>query len=365
MTYSQRHTAIYSAIAALIIAVITNLFFLIYTEYSIYLGGIDLYYIDINLLENSSAGYLPAITSPFFWKRTALHTIANFFLLFILFYIDLKILYSEKILQKYKLTLAVVSNIVISCIVIYFDTLTMLHFNTYNNAEVYNTLGLIIAIGSRDFSLAAVVCLSMIIKYYIDRQTKIESENKALKTANFMFKYEVLKTKLNPHFLFNSLNTLDSLIAINSDRSSEFVHKLSAIYRYVLNQTDITTVRDELNFAKFYGDLLIIRYEKCLTINYDVDDDILDYNLLPFSIQLLIENVIKHNTISNNHPMTINVVARDGIIEVTNIINPRREAVSSSGLGLKMLNERIKLLNNQEIEISQIDNTFRVIIPVI
>ena len=365
MTYSQKHTVIYSAIAAFIIAVVANLFFLIYTEYSIYLGGIDLYYIDVNLLDDSNANNLPAITSHLFWKRAALHTIANFILLFILFYIGLNILYSKKIEQKYKLTSAVVINTVISCAFIYLDTLTMLHFNIHNNAEVYNTLGLVVAIGSRDFSLTAIVCLSLIIKYYVDRQEEMKSENEALKTANFMFKYEVLKTKLNPHFLFNSLNTLDSLIAINSNRSSEFVHKLSAIYRYVLNQTDITTVRDELNFAKFYGDLLIIRYEKCLTISYDVSDDILDCHLLPFSIQLLIENVVKHNTISNNHPMTINVVARDGKIEVTNSINPRREAISSSGLGLKMLNERIKLLNNHEIEISQINNTFRVIIPVI
>lgn len=364
MMDSQKHTIRYSLVVALIMAAIINLLFMVYTEYCLYLGGTDLFSVKPQISPNDKID-LMTLTSPLFWKRTTLHVVTNFLLLFILYYIDLKILYWKKIDNKFKMPIAFAINILLVTIFVYFDTLLNLHFNSYNNAEVDNTYGLILAIGSRNFSIMIIACLTIMIKYFFDRKKEIETENETLKTANFMYKYEVLKTKLNPHFLFNSLNTLDSLIAINSSRSSEFVHKLSAIYRYVLNQTEVTTVREELNFAKSYGDLLIIRYDTCLTIKYDVDENILDKHLLPFSIQLLLENVIKHNTISNNHPMIIKVTAREDKIEVTNPIIPRREAVSSSGLGLKMLNERINIINGQEIEISQHNNIFKVTIPVI
>lgn len=204
--------------------------------------------------------------------------------------------------------------------------------------------------------------LSLLI-YYISRCHETAMENEVLRTLNYSNQYEALKSKLDPHFLFNALNTLSGLIAIKSDRTEEYIQKLSSIFRTTLSHEDVTTLADEIDFAKAYGDLMTIRYEKSLCIAYKVPDEMMNRKIVSFGIQTLLENAIKHNTITMRMPMAIDVIYEEGHIVVRNQIHPRKETEQSNGLGLKLLSERCNALLGKDIIIEDNDAVFTVKIP--
>lgn len=193
-------------------------------------------------------------------------------------------------------------------------------------------------------------------------------EKERLKETANTAQYRALQNQLNPHFLFNNLNTLVAEIQYNPDNAVEFVQKLSNVYRYVLQQDDkqVSSLQEELNFLQSYLFLHQVRIGDCLTVERQLPEEVMEAKLPSLTLQLLMENVLKHNCISDEFPMMIriNSVNNDRAISFSNPICPKQE-IPSSGKGLKNLSERYKLLCGQDIDIQSVNNRFTVIIPLI
>ena len=217
----------------------------------------------------------------------------------------------------------------------------------------------------RDFILACLVTSSCYIFYLIRRQQQVIIENQQLQAENIRNQYEALKNQLNPHMLFNSLNTLRSLVREDQDRAQEYIQELSRVLRYTLqsNESQCVTLREEMDFTSAYIFLLKMRYEENLTFDIQINRSLEDYYLPPMSIQVLIENAVKHNEISNRHPLNIRIETDDACgIFVSNPIQAKLTASMGTGVGLANLSKRYLLLFRQEILITE-DTNFTVRIP--
>ena len=161
----------------------------------------------------------------------------------------------------------------------------------------------------RDFIIACLVTSSCYIIYLVRRQQSVLVENEQLQAENIRNQYEVLKNQLNPHMLFNSLNTLRSLVRENQDKSTGLYSGTFRVLRYTLqdNESQSVTLREELEFASAYIFLLKMRYENNLQFDIQTDKALEEYRVPPMSIQMLIENAVKHNEISNRKPLTIHI----------------------------------------------------------
>lgn len=187
-----------------------------------------------------------------------------------------------------------------------------------------------------------------------------------LKESSTKAQYIALQSQLNPHFLFNSLNALISEIEYNPKNAVEFTRNLSDVYRYILQcqEQTLTTVSSELEFLNAYVFLHRVRLGDCISIENCLDVALLDKKLPPLTLQLLAENVIKHNSISVNKPMTIRLsYDRVGdMLEVSNDIRPK-QGVVKLGKGLQNLSQRYRIIGNKEIIIENNNSIFKVKIP--
>lgn len=192
-------------------------------------------------------------------------------------------------------------------------------------------------------------------------------EKEELKRNSISAEFETLKNQINPHFLFNSLNTLSSLIDENPKTANEFVQKLSSVYRYVLTQKDKETVslREELNFIESYLYLNKIRFGENLTCKIDVADRYLENKMATLTLQMLIENCIKHNVISQNKPLQIEIGIEGDFVVVKNNLQPKMGNSESNGIGLSNIIHRYKLLGKEEVEVIENGLAFIVKIPMI
>ncbi|WP_075555928.1 sensor histidine kinase [Parabacteroides timonensis] len=198
---------------------------------------------------------------------------------------------------------------------------------------------------------------------YKREQTNIA--NQQLISENIKVKYEALKNQLDPHFLFNSLNTLDGLIGLDEEKAHEYVDNLSSVFRYTLHSKNMVKLEDEIEFVNAYVSLLKIRFGKSMRVEYYIDNKFRSYAIMPISIQLLVENAVKHNIIHGKNPLVITIETdNDGYLIVSNVINLRPEK-SIGRVGLVNLSERYKLLFRKEIEIKNINGVFSVKIPLI
>lgn len=197
------------------------------------------------------------------------------------------------------------------------------------------------------------------------RKSAIEAEQ--LRSEKLASQYQSLKDQLNPHFLFNSLNALSNLVYEDADRSAAFIQKLSKIYRYVLDvqQEELVKVDRELEFAQNYLELQKIRFEENLNYNIDVSDCKSSY-LPPLSLQLLLENAIKHNIASQENPLFISILQKGNELWVSNSFQPKITQIeSSTGIGLENIRSRYKILSDQIPEIYQSDDEFLVKLPLL
>jgi LytS/YehU family sensor histidine kinase len=191
-------------------------------------------------------------------------------------------------------------------------------------------------------------------------------ENQKLAAENIKNRYQVLKNQLNPHFLFNSLNTLIGIIELDNDKAKEYVEQFSLVFRYSIQNKEITTLDEEVAFTEAFCNLMRIRYGQSLIIECRINSRYRSRLIMPLSLQTLVENAIKHNTVSNRYPLTITIETTDnGTIRVSNKIQPKSEDTSGEGIGLENMNERYKLMYQQEITISATDGIFCVEIPLI
>lgn len=191
-------------------------------------------------------------------------------------------------------------------------------------------------------------------------------ENEQLKNENLKARYNTLINQVNPHFLFNSLNSLSSLVREGkNDDAVTYIDRLSDTFRYTIRNEPhtTTTLRDELEFVKAYKYLLEIRYDEKLFVDIDVEDDKMEWTLPTFSIQPLIENAVKHNSITRSKPLCVSIRTEGGFLVVSNRINPKIDPENGTGIGLSNLSNRWQLLTGKQIEVSNDGETFSVRLP--
>ena len=185
------------------------------------------------------------------------------------------------------------------------------------------------------------------------------------KSANAQF--ESLKNQLDPHFLFNSLNVLSALIDENQDQAQKFTLSMSKIYRYVLDQKDkeLVSVEDELEFAKTYAELLNTRFEDSVAFQFNVPQE--DYQLMvvPLSLQLLLENCIKHNFATSSRPLVMKIYTENRFLCIENNLQTRELPKDRDGIGLSNIVQRYSLLTKENVFIEKSDDYFKVKIPML
>ncbi|MFN0047923.1 MAG: sensor histidine kinase [Cytophagales bacterium] len=193
-------------------------------------------------------------------------------------------------------------------------------------------------------------------------------ENELLKQENLRSQLESLKNQVNPHFLFNSLNTLISIIDDDPETAKNFTQNLSQVYRYILQakEKDLVTLKEELDFANAYDYLLKIRYGDNLNFIIEIPNQYLNHQTPTLVLQMLVENAIKHNIISESKPLTIHIyIDEKENLVVNNNFQPKKLNVESDKVGLKNIAERFKLLDDKEIEVIQTGVNFTVKLPLI
>ena len=211
-----------------------------------------------------------------------------------------------------------------------------------------------------------VFALTYMVEYAINTRSELTTQRERRHQAEF--RYMALKNQVNPHFLFNSLNILDSVVQ-EGDRegASLYIHKLAGIYRYMLQHDGSRLVRlgEEVTFVSMYYDLLKIRFPEGFVIEKEIRDEDLGRMIVPCTLQLLLENVTKHNAISADAPIRIHVRTTGKYLEMKNNRVPKASQPVSTGLGLPYIRQQYLDLSGQEIEIQEDDASFRVRIPLL
>ncbi len=207
------------------------------------------------------------------------------------------------------------------------------------------------------------VFVSGVLRYQIIHKADA-MENARLKQEQLKSELAALKNQVNPHFLFNSLNSLNTLVRDNEEATT-FVNKLSSLYRYILQSgsQDTVPLQDELTFLENYVHLIKTRYRERFSITLVIDDKWLQTKLPVLSLQLLVENAVKHNEISEDQPLQVRVFTEGNHLTVENNIQPKSTYVDSTGNGLANLAKRYDLLEKKRIVISNTNNIFRVRLP--
>ncbi len=218
----------------------------------------------------------------------------------------------------------------------------------------------------KEFIVATLIgfALGTLFFFYVQWSDALKREHQ-LAQEKLIFQYETLKTQVNPHFLFNSLNTLSSLVRSNPELSEEYIQKFSGIYRYILEnqERDLVQLSSELQFVRDYFALQKIRDEEKIELRIEIMDAG-NIKVLPVSLQQLVENAFKHNSATRTNPLEI-IIHLEGIdkLVVRNNLQPKTQINGSSKTGLKNLNERCRLILNREIEVLQTESEYVVKIP--
>ena len=197
-------------------------------------------------------------------------------------------------------------------------------------------------------------------KASVIRQKELEKENIASQ-------YEALKSQTDPHFFFNSLNSLSSLIEEDKELSQKFIKELANIYRYILEQKDneLSLISDELTFIEKYIFLQKIRIENGVTLNVNVDNNVKNKKTISLALQILFENIFKHNSISEDTPIVINIKSEADYIIVENNINPKRTKTISNKIGLENIKARYSFFTDEDVIIENTKDSFAVKLPLI
>lgn len=187
-----------------------------------------------------------------------------------------------------------------------------------------------------------------------------------LNTQMMAYKYEVLRNQINPHFLFNSFNVLSDLVYEDQETAVKFIQQLSRLFRYVLEsrEKELVKLSDEMEFVRSYFYLLKIRMENKLDYEIDVQAENAEM-IVPVSIQMLIENAVKHNEASAGFPLKIKILKNDDRLIVTNTIKPKQADDASTRLGLGNLEQQFSFFTSDKIQITKSETEFRVSLPII
>lgn len=203
-------------------------------------------------------------------------------------------------------------------------------------------------------------------KEFLENWRKAALNAETLKKESAVARYESLKSQVNPHFLFNSLNALTNLVYEDQDKAAKFIKQLSEVYRYVLDsrEKESVSIQEELRFVKSYLFLQEIRFGDNLKVRLDLDNAF--GNVAPLALQLLLENAIKHNIVSQENPLFVEMKISNGFIWVENKV--QRKSVlgeNSPGMGLNNIRSRYAFLSNKKVVVNKSEEEFSVGLPII
>jgi sensor histidine kinase YesM len=220
------------------------------------------------------------------------------------------------------------------------------------------TIGSELIIGTTIYLVALARYFARDLQRYYKRVSEVEGQLSK-------YRYDTLKNQLNPHFLFNALNTLSGLIYIDADKADMFTHRLSKLYRYVLDvqKVEVVPIETELDLVNDFLYLNNIRFDDHIKTTINIEDS--NGFVVPMALQLLLENAIKHNAISESHPLQIEIKTEGNFILVRNNIQLKREREPSHELGINNLRERYAALTDEELKIEATATHFLVHIPIL
>ncbi len=206
------------------------------------------------------------------------------------------------------------------------------------------------------------------IIFYYKGWKEYQLQMERLMRENIQAKYDALRNQIDPHFFFNSLSVLTNLVYKSPDLSADYITQLAKTYRYILDKKfeNLVPIETELDFLESYLYLIRIRHQNSIQVTVQIDESLRSKGLIPpASLQMLIENAIKHNRFSANDPLLITIVNESGRLIITNHVRKKVSSDISSGIGLENIQKRYNLISGQAISIDQSDELFTVKIPVI
>ena len=204
------------------------------------------------------------------------------------------------------------------------------------------------------------------IQFYKSLQVSL-LETEKHKAESAIAQLQNLKNQINPHFLFNNLSILSALVYKGDRKAVEFINEFSQVYRYALanDKIELVSLEEELSFLNHYIYLLSIRFEKGIDFNFAIDNKKKDFFILPMCLQMLVENVIQHNEISIQKPLTVAIYTTDNSLVIENKIQLRRQKEESSQIGLENIKRRFSHFCDEEVIVLNDGNYFKVILPLI
>ncbi|WEK68854.1 MAG: 2TM domain-containing protein [Candidatus Chryseobacterium colombiense] len=280
--------------------------------------------------------------------------------------------------KKFPWSEATTKRAVISIISILIANIILVYFCNYLNFVVIQKAATVEEYfsGKYNFINWFTINIALLISAFLHAKSFMEELKKTSKkevveqkliarSANAQF--ESLKNQLDPHFLFNSLNVLSSLIDENPKQAQKFTASMSKIYRYVLEQKDkeLVTVEDEIEFAKTYCELLKTRFEDSVDFEFNINSEDLKQFVVPLSLQLLLENCIKHNFATSSKPLIIKVFSENDTLCIENNLQVREQMKESAGIGLANIVQRYSLLTKRNVFIEKSDDYFKVKLPML
>ena len=214
------------------------------------------------------------------------------------------------------------------------------------------------------------LCVYILIanRHIIDNMEEIKVKAEQLEKENLLSQFSALKSQVNPHFLFNSLSILSSLVKKDPDLSEQFIDRLSRAYRYILEQreTEVVPLATELEFLQSYTFLLQTRFKNKFEVQVNLDKNtVATSKIPPLTLQILVENAVKHNRMSEREPLIIRIERDDELLTVRNKFRPRGEEVSSTGVGLQNIINRYALLTDRAVRAGECEDEFVVQVPVL
>ncbi|WP_077921146.1 sensor histidine kinase [Spirosoma sp. 209] len=255
---------------------------------------------------------------------------------------------------------SVVKTVLIIC------SMLVVHRIVPSLSESFNRLTLM-ALGVGIFLANVVISLGFIANQLFQRWQADQLRAAQLEKEKAQVQYDNLRNQLNPHFLFNSLSSLDNLIDDDPALARRFLQQLSRVFRYVLQHKDreLVPLETELGFIKNYVSLLQTRFDGTLSIRCQIEPDDTERLIVPVTLQILIENAIKHNVISEAQPLPVLITTDHEYLTVSNPVQRKKQIGTSNGLGLQNLTLLYQFLTPKPVEVQDADNQFRVRVPLV
>ena len=318
---------------------------------------------------NHFTGYIQVSDAANFFIRLFIGTSFSFIFGMILIFFDLIVInrldklfpLPEKIILRVpsEILLALIAGIITGVTI----TLTAAALMPYEDGLIKNIINnsLITTV----INLIIITAIEAILWFKRGQESLVKAEK--LEKENTLIRFETLKNQLNPHFLFNSLNVLSSLIKKDAEKAGDFVDEFSSVYRYTLDviEKPVIELKEEIDFAKSYLYLQKIRFSDSVISEINIDASRLNYLVSPLAVQTLLENAFKHNRASVDYPLNIKIYNEDNLLVVANNIQLKIRPADSKGVGLTNLKKRYELLGDKLPQFSITENKYFARIPLL